>query len=387
MKKIFLSMMFIFCALIILNTKCLANYECEELNNKAFYIKNVRTGHYLSLEEPSPYAGLNVCQKKYTGGDEQKWYIMHFNNNEYGIISFAGATQSDNTLYLNYALDVDCAMNENGTIIHIWNAIANGDSQTFSFTKTIYATYIIETRCSNYSKAVTLSSESCQDYVDIYQWTWDYSLDNRYQWILEPVDSYPEMGVSYAKLNYNNYVNAYPDFTHYGGDCTNFVSQCLLASGMHQRDNWFIRKLNTRYQELHNPEDVGIDMLTYSWEFPKQHTWFGADPFKDEFYSSRKIAVYSGANIVLKHNELWRENIFTGDVIQQVDNVVGIPGKARHTMYITGYGAKDIGEEECMSYNVTYHSNNRKNVSMLDFVYEDQNDNLEDLYVFYDFTN
>jgi hypothetical protein len=37
--------------------------------------------------------------------------------------------------------------------------------------------------------------------------------------------------VTYANTYYSSYNSAYPDWTTYGGDCANFVSQCLKAGG------------------------------------------------------------------------------------------------------------------------------------------------------------
>ncbi len=38
--------------------------------------------------------------------------------------------------------------------------------------------------------------------------------------------------VNYATTYYNNYNSAYPDWISAGGDCANFISQCLKAGGM-----------------------------------------------------------------------------------------------------------------------------------------------------------
>jgi len=40
--------------------------------------------------------------------------------------------------------------------------------------------------------------------------------------------------VAYAHQYYENYNPAYPDYNSSGGDCANFVSQCLYAGGVQQ---------------------------------------------------------------------------------------------------------------------------------------------------------
>ena len=67
--------------------------------------------------------------------------------------------------------------------------------------------------------------------------------------------------VSYAEQYYDTYNTAYPDWTSYGGDCANFISQCLYAGGKSMKgtpgtstaaqnwSNWFSQgsSCNTSY--------------------------------------------------------------------------------------------------------------------------------------------
>ena len=43
----------------------------------------------------------------------------------------------------------------------------------------------------------------------------------------------PTNAIAYAETYYDtgNYNPAYPDWSSYGGDCANFVSQCVYAGG------------------------------------------------------------------------------------------------------------------------------------------------------------
>lgn len=195
------------------------------------------------------------------------------------------------------------------------------------------------------------------------------------------------MGVSYAKANYNYYMDAYPCFESPYYDCTNFVSQCLLAGGQihqYQYNNWFIERKNTVYSNVSNNSQ-----LDYSWSLSDPSPWISAKQFKKTFYSDRKIASYTGANIINKISEVWGLNVFTGDVIQVADNIFGLIGDAEHTMYITGTSERYVGGQIWPCYTVTYHSSNRLDVNLIDFVSATTSEGaiyLEKMIIFYDFT-
>ena len=45
--------------------------------------------------------------------------------------------------------------------------------------------------------------------------------------------------VSYADTYWSNYNPNYSNYNSIGGDCANFVSQCLVAGGMQMTDGWY----------------------------------------------------------------------------------------------------------------------------------------------------
>ena len=49
----------------------------------------------------------------------------------------------------------------------------------------------------------------------------------------------PSSAVAYAKQYWNNYNPNYPNYNSSGGDCANFVSQCLYAGGIPQDGTWY----------------------------------------------------------------------------------------------------------------------------------------------------
>lgn len=52
--------------------------------------------------------------------------------------------------------------------------------------------------------------------------------------------------VAYADKYATSYNPAYPNYNSIGGDCANFVSQCLYAGGLPMTDGWFFRDSNNR---------------------------------------------------------------------------------------------------------------------------------------------
>ncbi|MCQ2462981.1 MAG: amidase domain-containing protein [Clostridia bacterium] len=49
----------------------------------------------------------------------------------------------------------------------------------------------------------------------------------------------PSAAASYALKYWNNYNSSYSNYNSIGGDCANFVSQCLRAGGLPMDDNWY----------------------------------------------------------------------------------------------------------------------------------------------------
>ena len=378
-KKFSISILFITVLLLLCMNKSNAAQEYPELENKWFYIKNAYTGHYLDVYNGYGQNDTNVQQCRYNGSYAQKWCLYHLGNGEYMIYTNTGATTSGDTTYITYALDVYNGWGNNGTNIQIYEGTVGNFAQTFTLEKTQNATYIIRTKASNYNSVVSLSDNICDDGINVHEW--EYSNHTHDQWIIEPEKPICSRGVEYAKANYKTRLDAYPDFQSPYYDCTNFVSQCLLAGGeLHQNGNWYLRRKNTRYHTVTKNTE-----LDYSWELSDPSPWISAKEFKNEF-SNRKIASYTGKNIISKATEVWKENVMTGDVVQVVNQVLGIPTNAEHTMYVTGYGECSVDGAVVPTYKVTYHSRDEIDVKLINFVNSDKDYNSK-LFFFYNFKN
>lgn len=70
------------------------------------------------------------------------------------------------------------------------------------------------------------------DYIQAYDLvTLNEAMGNSRQNISPRVAYSPTDAVTYAQTYYKNYNPNYPDWSSLGGDCANFVSQCLYAGG------------------------------------------------------------------------------------------------------------------------------------------------------------
>ncbi len=130
-----------------------------------------------------------------------------------------------------------------------------------------------------------------------------------------------ESAVNYANRYYENYNPAYPDWTAYGGDCANFISQCLHAGGieMHGIPGTVRSATNfTNWFSAGNKRDI----LRVS------STWRGADAFRNYWQAHAKVyqkfAVVGPEAYKFGHK---------GDFI----SLLNANGTAYHTLLIVGY--------------------------------------------------
>lgn len=142
-----------------------------------------------------------------------------------------------------------------------------------------------------------------------------------YKSALKSSSSYsPSDAVDYAETYYKNYNSNYPDWSEYGGDCANFVSQCLYAGGKSMKNGsatdfskWFSSGNST------NRDNVSS-------------TWRGADAFKHYWKVNaskyKKFTSFDGA-----FDYGWR-----GDAV----SLLSSNGRAVHTLIIVGYDSGDL---------------------------------------------
>lgn len=129
-------------------------------------------------------------------------------------------------------------------------------------------------------------------------------------------------------LDYNK---NYADFNSSGGDCTNFISQCLKAGGISQH-------IGTAYSG---------DCWFYKTSTNRSSTWTGAEQF-------RKYITGSSSKIKMSVSD-WG-NVENGDIIQLMSG-----GNAYHSLIISGVAYSSSGRSDLL---VCCHSTDRRHVSL-----------------------
>lgn len=159
------------------------------------------------------------------------------------------------------------------------------------------------------------------------------------------------MGVKYAKDNAEKSVGAYPKFE---ADCTNFVSQCMIASGIHYRSEWYIYRKNNKYNTPTNNTQT-----KNSWDLKLPGPWTVANNFK-EYWISKSSKVYKakGADIIANPSILLNTLITKGTVVQIANADSNLIGNSFHSMYITEHSGN--------TFYLTYHSENTVSKNLLD---------------------
>lgn len=172
----------------------------------------------------------------------------------------------------------------------------------------------------------------------------------------------------YAKGSFNT---NYPDLTQgtdgkIGGDCANFVSQCLLAGGKAMSGDWYIYKKNNLY-----PIPKTVEQLNNSWRLADPSPWISAKEFNSYWKkNSNKNFEYTTSKYVSDHNSIYYESINTGDVVQ-FKKKSGFWWQAYHTMIII----------ECKSSSKDFimagHSSSTNNRSLLQACKDNANQKIQ----------
>lgn len=125
--------------------------------------------------------------------------------------------------------------------------------------------------------------------------------------------------------------SAYADYSLMGGDCTNFISQCLYAGG----------------KSMHYGTAYDGNCWFYTTSTNRTSTWTGASQFRNYV-----LGQYSQLNMSQSD---W-SSVWHGDIIQILES-----GVAKHSLIITGVAYSSYGRSDLL---VCAHSQNRKHVSL-----------------------
>lgn len=127
--------------------------------------------------------------------------------------------------------------------------------------------------------------------------------------------------IAYAEKYYSSYNSSYPDWTSYGGDCANFISQCLYAGGRGMRGT---PGSSAAAQDWANWFSTGSSCNTNN----VSSTWRGANAFKSYWQSN--ASGYSTFSSVGPESFYYG---FKGDAVSLLNS----NGSAYHTLIIVGY--------------------------------------------------
>lgn len=336
------------------------------ISGERYYIKNKNSGQYLFVKDGTDANGTAVVQERLGVNNlATAWKLVHVGDGIYKLVTELGSKTR--------VLDVSGGSNENEVPMCIHD---DGDVANRRFRIILNSdgySYRIASQNSNFEKAVVVQYNSCERQEAVIQHTYENPNTCNDEWLFEPVDNFSvDLAVNYATKNYNSHVPTYPlleEGTWEGGaDCANFVSQCMLAGGVHFQDEWWIYKENIYHSVPQN-----VTELNDSWDFDdsyygnllhgnKSSPWFSAPKFGDFWESKVETQIYSGKEIKENPNKIYELDFEPGDVIQKVSK---FSGAATHTMFIT--------KKENGTYFLTYHNTNTINRSLADILEDDEN--------------
>lgn len=152
--------------------------------------------------------------------------------------------------------------------------------------------------------------------------------------------------VAYAEKYYTTpYNEAYPDWTSYGGDCANFISQCLYAGGKSMKGT---PGTSASAQDWSNWFSTGSSCDTKN----VSSTWRGANAFKSYWQSNA-----SGYSTFTSVDSSAYSYGFKGDAVSLLNS----NGSAYHTLMIVGYDSTN------RDFIVAAHTSNTKTAHLSDY--------------------
>lgn len=329
-----------------------------------FYIKNKNSGQYLTVAGAVDASGQNVTQTKITGVNNaaKLWAVTYVGNGLYKLVPQHGSK------IRSLCIDIT---GTNGNVNSANAMIKTDSSSTNQRFKLILnddlCSYQIASQCSNYLKVLSVVNASCDENANVFQYTHGTSMND--DWVLEPYTYSWNMAKNYAYANWNTqggsvFFEMYPWFPD--GDCTNFVSQCMLAGGIQYQNEWLIYKKNNNATMTPTASqlDGGWELATIDGGFLGLHDgspWISAPRFGDFWSEKVQYNDFSGSQLIVSLSSAYNANYTLGDVIQIYDvDLFGNASNAWHTMLITG---KSSG-----NYYLTYHSIDHKDAALSDKV-------------------
>lgn len=134
------------------------------------------------------------------------------------------------------------------------------------------------------------------------------------------------LAIDYATRYYSNYNSNYSNWSSYGGDCANFVSQCLYAGGKSMKGTPGSSSSSANFSNWFSSGSAANTSYVSS-------TWRGADAFRNYW----QVNATSYKKFTSVSTSSWNYG-YTGDAISLLNS----NGRAYHTMIIVGYANPDF---------------------------------------------
>ncbi len=197
---------------------------------------------------------------------------------------------------------------------------------------------------------MTVQNASCNQGANVFQYT--YNGTHNDEWLFEissgTYDGF--LGSKYARDNYNNHLNTYCNMTDLGGNCANFVSQCLAFSGKKYNGNWYVYKKNNNHLVPQN-----VTRLNDSWELSDPSPWISAKYF-GQYWSSKVQNDTFTPQQIIDNNSATTAVYGKGDVVQILKRSSLQEFQGYHTMYVTD--VEDYNNKGTLK--LKYHSSDTK---------------------------
>lgn len=210
-------------------------------NGGTYYLRNKNSGYYLDAEQAMNY---NVIQYRLHGSPNQVWKVTYENST--GYYTFHNQYPAYNTATYNKRCFLSVGEGAGDNVDLFWASNTPGqlgyETQRFHILPNGDGSYRIVTKYNGDVLDVTNYSTTSPANVIRHPW---HGGDNQ-RWYFEPANkTIKNNAVVTVNSNYNrqwaaNYAKTYgpnpnSDYKYFGsdgGDCTNFVSQCIYAGTM-----------------------------------------------------------------------------------------------------------------------------------------------------------
>ena len=147
----------------------------------------------------------------------------------------------------------------------------------------------------------------------------------------------------------------YPNMEGMGGDCTNFVSQCMKAGGIPMDSSWYCYKKNSTYLR-----PVNGTQLDYSWNLKKpKNPWTSLAEFTSYWQPRTPTSYYSKDYYRSNHNSIYNSSIALGDIVVLCGGLAGAVTWGEHAMIISAYDTTN------KDFKLAGHSNARNYYPLL----------------------